>query len=62
MFFYTSLAAIGTFANIDGPVTFFRMKMIILEFQKFFGKHHPVCPKNPLRFFWGHAVGKIRKF
>ena len=29
---------------------------LILEFKNSFGKYHPVCPKNKLSIFWGHAV------
>ena len=60
MFFYTSLAAISSFANIDGPVAFLlynlkfylKKKMdndiqLILEFKISFGKYHPLCPKYP---------------
>ena len=58
MFFYTSLAAKSSFANIDRPVTFLlyvRMLItflndvdiqLILEFKNCFGKCDPVCPKN----------------
>ena len=69
MFFTHPLAAITSFVNIDGPVTFllddlecyFFLNVVdiqpILEFKNNFRKYHPVCPKNPLRaFFLGHVI------
>ena len=48
------------FANTDGSVTFFAIRLrmlisflndvdmqLILEFKNIFGKCQPVCPKNP---------------
>ena len=64
MFFYTSLADISNFANIDEPVTFCPMNLflndvdiqLILEFNNSFGKYHPLNPENSLKvFFLGHS-------
>ena len=53
--FYTSLATISSFVNIDRPVTFCSVTknaiflydiLLISKFKIIFGKFCPVCPKN----------------